>query len=122
MQTASPQESSEADTSRSSGKGRGNKGSPVRIQINNEAEYLPFPNFPAQNKRRSQQRLNTYGGSSSSSQADALYGNKRLLFLNERFPRNDDGGDSLEEDDLSETFDEEDVNYIDYSESKKPNI
>ena len=120
MQTASPQESSEADTNRSSGKGRGNKGSPVRIQINNEAEYLPFPNFPAQNKRRSQQRLNTYG--SSSSQADALYGNKRLLFLNERFPRNDDGGDSLEEDDLSEAFDEEDVNYIDYSESKKPNI
>ena len=121
MQTASPQESSEADTNRSSGKGRGNKGSPVRIQINNEAEYLPFPNFPAQNKRRSQQRLNTYG-SSSSSQADALYGSKRLLFLNERFPRNDDGGDSLEEDDLSEAFDEEDVNYIDYSESKKPNI
>jgi len=93
------------------GKGKGN---PVRISINRDAEYLPFPNFPSQNTRLRSERLN--------SQSDALYGNKRILFLNDRFPRDYDPDKRLNDDDIEEAFDEEDFDYIDYSEVNKPFI
>ena len=48
-------------------------------------------------------------------QRDAIYGNKRILFLNDRFPRDYDPDKRLENDDIKEAFD-----YIDYSETRKP--
>ena len=56
------------------------------------------------------------------SQSDALYGNKRILFLNDRFPRDYDPDKRLADDDIEEAFDEEDFDYIDYSEVNKPFI
>ena len=54
------------------------------------------------------------------SQNDALYGNKRILFLNDRFPRDYDPDKRLEDDDIGHAFNEEDFDYIDYSETRKP--
>ena len=54
------------------------------------------------------------------SQKDALYGNKRILFLNDRFPRDYDPDKRLEDDDIGDAFNEEDFDYIDYSETRKP--
>ena len=52
------------------------------------------------------------------SQSDSLYGNKRIIFP-DRFPR-DYNPDKGLDDDIDGAFDEEDFDYIDYSETRKP--
>ena len=54
--------------------------------------------------------------------SDALYGNKRILLLKDRFPRDYDPNKRNEDDDIEDAFDEEDFDYIDYSETRKPLI
>ena len=54
------------------------------------------------------------------SRSDALYGNKRILLLKDRFPRDYDPSKRNEDDDIEDVFDEEDFDYIDYSETRKP--
>ena len=87
------------------GKGKGN---PVRISINNEAEYLPFPNFPSPIKNQSQRKLRNQ------------YGNRRIRFPVERFPRDYDGEKHFDEDDNEDEDEENDFDYIDYS--NKPSL
>ena len=54
------------------------------------------------------------------SRSDARYGNKRILLLKDRFPRDYDPDKRNKDDDIEDAFDEEDFDYIDYSETKKP--
>ena len=66
------------------------KANPVRVQINKEAELFPFANFPSENQRVRSRRKDV----------DILTNQKTFLTLNERFPREYDFDDEVDEDDL----------------------